>query len=285
MTTISAQGILRSRNAAGGGEHILSTLLLTYPRFIHAEFMTHRLFSRNAASSRAIPFEKQLAALLADPAVPLHWGAHQKGMQANTELDGNALAMAQLAWQEAMEAAVHHARAMHEAGAHKQIVNRIIEPYTHIKVLVSATEWDNFLDLRNHPAAEPHMQILARAIQEVLETFPVQDLRPGQWHLPFVGGPEVYEEMWKQDALALCVARCASTSYKTVDDFDMTLDRARPLHDQFLNSRPQHASPLEHAAQADARNPSGNNGHGLWENPEQHANFVGFRQYRHNAHD
>lgn len=279
MTTISAQGILRSRNVAGGGRHVLSTLLLTYPRFIHSEFMTHRAMSRNAASSRAIPFEKQLAALRADPAIPLHWGAHQKGMQANTELEGNALAMAQLAWNEAMEAAIDHAVRMHEAGAHKQIVNRIIEPYTHIKVLVSATEWDNFLELRDHPAAEPHMQLLAKAVREVLDTFPIQDLEPGQWHLPFVGGPEVYEEMFRADALAFCVARCASTSYKTVDNFDMTLERALPLHDQFVNSRPQHASPLEHAAQADDWIlPQDEE---VWAHPHQHANFVGFRQYRH----
>lgn len=279
MTTISAQSILRSRNVAGGGRHVLSTLLLTYPRFIHAEFMTHRVFSRNAASSRAIPFEKQLAALLADPAIPLHWGAHQKGMQANDEIED--IAAAQRAWEMGMGAAIATAEELHKMGLHKQIVNRIIEPYTHIKVLVSATEWDNFLELRVHPAAEPHMQLLARAIRDELDTAPIQDLKPGQWHLPFVGGPEVYEEMFRPDALAFCVARCASTSYKTVDNFDMTLERALPLHDQFVKSRPQHASPLEHAAQADERNPSGNNGHGLWANPDQHANFVGFRQYRH----
>lgn len=279
MTTISAKSILRSRNVAGGGEHILSTLLLTYPRFIHAEFMTHRAMSRNAASSRAIPFDKQLAAMLADPAIPLHWGAHQKGMQADGQIDDTA--MAEQVWRNGMAAAVIAAQTLHELGLHKQVVNRIIEPYTHIKVLVSATEWDNFLDLRDHPAAEPHMQLLAKAVRHELDTAPIQDLEPDQWHLPFVGGPEVYEEMFRADALAFCVARCASTSYKTVDDFDMTLERALPLHDQFVNSRPQHASPLEHAAQADSRNPSGNNGHGLWSNPEQHANFVGFKQYRH----
>jgi hypothetical protein len=245
--------------------------------------MTHRVMSRNAASSRAIPFERQLEAMLADPAVPLHWGAHQKGMQANAELEEPERLKAEMTWLDAMNAAAAHATMMHRLGAHKQITNRIIEPFTHIKVLVSATEWDNFLELRDHPAAEPHMQLLAKAVRHELDTAPIQDLEPGEWHLPFVGGPSVYEEMFRPDALAFCVARCASTSYKTVDNFDMTLDRALPLHDQFLNSKPQHASPLEHAAQADDRYFSGT-GNGRWKHEHEHANFRGFRQYRHMDH-
>lgn len=279
MTTISANSILRTRNSAGGGQHVLSTLLLTYPRFIHAEFMTHRVMSRNAASSRAIPFEKQLAALRADPAMPLHWGAHQKGMQADNQIDETERAVE--IWTSAMDHAIAHAEEMHRLGAHKQVVNRIIEPFTHIKVLVSATEWDNFLALRNHPAAEPHMQLLAKAIQEQLEEAPIQTLDPGHWHLPFVDYSPDDDADLLDGLIPLCVARCASTSYKTVDNFDMTMEKAMELHDQFVHSRPQHASPLEHAALLDGRNPSGNNGHGLWNNPEQHANFVGFRQYRH----
>lgn len=280
MTTISAHSILRTRNSARGGAHVLSTLLLTYPRFIHAEFMTHRVMSRNAASSRAIPFERQLDAMLANPAVPLHWGAHQKGMQANRELEEPERLKAEMTWLDAMNAAAAHATMMHRLGAHKQITNRIIEPFTHIKVLVSATEWDNFLELRDHPAAEPHMQLLAQAIKHELDHAPIQTLDPGHWHLPFVDYSPDDDADLLDGLIPLCVARCASTSYKTVDNFDMTMEKATELHDQFVHSRPQHASPLEHAALLDDTYFSGT-GDGLWKHGSEHANFVGFRQYRH----
>lgn len=269
MTTITASTILRSRNGHHGP--VLSTLLLRYPRFIHAEFMTHRVFSRNAASSRAIPFEKQLSAMLADPAVPLVWGSNKPGMQAGAELGGSAREYAIQDWLQAMNEAALRATSLHERGAHKQIVNRVIEPFTHILTLVSATEWENFLELRDHEAAEPHMAMLARAIRHELDTAPVQNLLPGEWHLPFCAG--VREA--SPPVLALSVGRCASTSYKTVEGFDMTAERAKALHDQFVSSRPQHASPLEHVAKADW--PVAGNG---WQHPSQHRNFVGFRQYR-----
>lgn len=293
MTTISATSILRSRNAARP-EKVLSTILCRYPRFIHAEMMTHRAFSRNAASSRAIPLKKQIAAVIEDPAVPLWWGKEQKGMQAHEELTGMDRENAKDVWYGALHLAVESALRLADLGAHKQIVNRIIEPFTHITVLISATEWDNFLELRDHPAAEPHMQMLARAIRHELETTPVQTLQPGEWHLPFVtaerwtDGAQFFvtsddeADLSHDDAIRLSVGRCASTSYKTVDGFDMTLERATALHDRFVNERPQHASPLEHVAKADVwyDGSQGTYGSG-WGRRDQHANFVGFRQYRH----
>lgn len=275
MTTISAKTILRSRNTAAPG-CVLSTLLLRYPRFIHSEFMTHRAFSRNAASSRAIPFEKQLAAVREDPATPLFWGAEKKGMQGGEELTGAALYQAQSAWDRACRDAIHAANVLHMSLAHKQIVNRVIEPFTHITVLVSATEWGNFLELRDHDAAEPHMRMLAQAIRRELETGPIQDLHPGEWHLPFVET----NEFGLDASIRLSVGRCASTSYKTVDGFDMTLERASVLHDQFRDARPQHASPLEHVACADDIYMD-RLGEWGWRWSSQHGNFDGFRQYRH----
>jgi hypothetical protein len=246
-------------------------MLLKYPRFIHAEFMTHRAFSRNAASSRAIPFEKQLSAMYRDPAVPLVWGSNQKGMQAGAELEHEETLKAEREWLDAMEEAARYAGRLWERGCHKQIVNRVIEPFTHIVVLVSATEWANFLELRDHEAAEPHMRLLAQAIRHELETAPIQRLEPGEWHLPFTGTKEA-----SPAAIAHSVACAASTSYKTVEGFDMSPEAAKRLHDQFVNSRPQHASPLEHVARVDGN--VMDNDH--WQFPRDHGNFVGFRQYR-----
>lgn len=302
MTTISANTILRSRNASAP-DKVLSTLLLRYPRFIHAEFMTHRVFSRNAASSRAIPVAKIIDSILADTAMPLHWGANQQGMQADNECDAlldnpwYAGPIAKFhtlrreeAWMRARDVAITAARAFDAAGYHKQVVNRLLEPFMHITVLASATEWDNFLELRDHKDAEPHIQMLAREVRKCLDGDPIQELQPGQWHLPFVGDEDRHNLEDTKGAInalkALSVARCASTSYKTVDGFDMTLEKAIELHDKLVGSRPIHASPCEHVAQADefyggGYNESTDKFDDLnWGYPKEHANFQGFRQYR-----
>lgn len=299
MTTISAKTILRSRNASAPNK-VLSTLLLRYPRFIHAEFMTHRVFSRNAASSRAIPVKKMIDDILADTAMPIHWGAAQKGMQADSECNAefylpgyNVPFSRQEAWLKARDKAIEIAECFAEAGYHKQVINRLLEPFLHITVLVSATEWDNFLELRDHKDAEPHIQMLAREIRQCLEDeSTVQTLEPGQWHLPFAKIEDLYltdetrredNEYLRRSARILSVARCASTSYKTTDGFDMTMERAETIYEK-LNTKPLHASPFEHVAQADKYNPGNERGihtwAPYWENKAQHGNFVGFRQLR-----
>ena len=320
MTTISAKTILRSRNAARP-DKVLSTLLLRYPRWIHAEQRTHRVISlgegleiheptpslmadpnlsRNAASSRAIPVKKLIQDVISDPAIPIFWGKNQPGMQAAEETDdlvalpvpavlrGNPLVDREAAWLAARDMAVKFAKAYEESGYHKQIVNRLLEPFSHITVLVSATEWDNFLELRDHPDAEPHIQMLAREIRKCLEDeSTIQTLQPGEWHLPFIDIVEVAGLVSLEDRIKLSAARCASTSYKTVDGFDMTLERAQAIFDKLVTSKPIHASPLEHVAQADdwvsydkADRPWANSEFG-WANSAQHGNFEGFRQYRH----
>lgn len=299
MTTISATTVLRSRNA-DRPDKVLSTLLLRYPRFIHAEFMTHRAFSRNAASSRAVPVSKLIADVRENPVVPLHWGKNQPGMQASEETSEkityslghtsggvfkgfNEYAQTPTAsWLRARDMAVQMAQAFHDAGYHKQIVNRLLEPFAHITVLVSATEWDNFLELRDHPDAEPHIAMLAREIRACLEREDdIVDLAPGEWHMPFISDEE-RASFVSSDLVMLSTARCASTSYKTVDGFDMTLERATAVYHKLIDSHPMHASPAEHVAMADRwvrTGPSIKEPH--WLRGNQHGNFHGFRQLRH----
>lgn len=269
MTTISAKSVLSSARF-GNPEKRIDTMLLRYPRFIHAEFMTHRMFSRNASSSRAIPVEKLIQSAIDDPAIPLHWGKNQRGMQADKEhagwvkiYDGPVLVDEVPnvdAWLRARDQAVQMARDFSYAGYHKQIVNRLLEPFTHITVVVTSTNWSNFLHLRDHPDAEPHIQILAREVRKALDGAVVQKLRPGEWHLPFTDVVDEHGEPSRlmggealKNALRLSVSRCASTSYKTVDGFDMTLERAIELHDKLVGMDPLHASPCEHQAMADSQ--------------------------------
>lgn len=328
MTTISAYNILSSCNEAAPHK-VLSTLLLRYPRFIHAELLTHRVFSRNAASSRAIPVKKMIDDILADTAMPIHWGANQKGMQADKECDAKLILPkfigqvapsgivtddgfiyerkelmfdSQSAWLEARDNAIRVARAFDAAGYHKQVINRLLEPFLHITVLVSATEWDNFLALRDHKDAEPHIQMLAREVRKCMGQANTAMLKPGEWHLPFVEwhrndeGKQVFpvrledhgvKMLTLEEARKLSVARCASTSYKTVDGFDMTLDKAQEVFDKLVTSKPLHASPLEHVAMVDdgamVESSTWDNPYPKWEwnNPLDHGNFVGFCQFRH----
>lgn len=306
MTTIYAKTVLRSRNASRPGK-VLSTLLLRYPRWIHAELMTHRVFSRNAASSRAIPVPKLIRDMFRDPAHPLHWGRNMKGMQAAEQLSGLRLLVVKALWYAAMFIAGSIAYFMHLCGAHKQVVNRLLEPFSHITVLVSSTEWENFLELRDHKDAEPHIQMLAREIRDCLDDeSKIQHLHVGDWHLPFVTNddwaeaydfirhanyvypnpdePRTASDIAIHNLKKLSVARCASTSYKTVDGFDMTLEKAVQIYDKLVTSKPIHASPTEHVAQVDEWVGPEVGGHlvgsGKWAYAGQHGNFDGFRQLR-----
>ena len=194
-------------------------------------------------------------------------------MQAGEELTGDVLEIAKRVWDLARMDAIGSARALVEVGAHKQLVNRLLEPFTHIRVLVSATDWANFLHLRDHPDAEPHIQILAREVRKCLYQGKPTLLQPGQWHLPYVL-PAERQGLKHEDQLTVSAARCASLSYRTVDGHQMTVERALALREKLVGS-PVHASPFEHQATPDERT-----GGDWWAHPEEHGNFRGWRQYR-----
>ncbi len=256
MTIIKAETILSSKHVDDDVPMVWSGLL-TYPRCIHAEFMTHRVLSKNSASSRAIPVKRLIQDAIDHPYVPLFWGKNMPGMQAQEYFEGAEKEELIAQWLRDRDHAVEKARWYDFKGAHKQIVNRILEPYTHIKVFVTGTQWSNFIALRDHPAAEPHMQLLAKAIREELAKPPMQFLMPGQWHLPWVR----QEDWWRYpagkqphvDLIKLSIARSAHTSYQTVDGREMTYALAVELADRLLASKPLHASPTEHQVQADRR--------------------------------
>ena len=310
MTTISAKMVSDSVSPAGIR---LTTMQLRYPKFIHGELMTHRAFSRNASSSRAIPVERLIQNVLDDTAGPVSWGKNQRGMQADGEhrelvpLDGwfNAngpvtrKVTREEAWSMARDDAIRMARAFSAAGYHKQIVNRLIEPFCHIDVVVTATDWNNFFALRCHPDAQPEMRVLAEKMRDARDQSAPKRLEcdpssPFCWHLPYV---DVGEEMknWPQVPLQECrnnliklsVARCARVSYSQHDGTRPDASVDLKLYERLVGSAPLHASPCEHQATPDelvnkyepgyASEPGG--GH-HWKNPDLHGNLRGFIQYR-----
>jgi thymidylate synthase ThyX len=223
----------------------ITTLSLYYPRFIHAEFMAHRMFSRNASSSRAIPTEKLIQDIIANPVELVYWGKNMKGMQAQEELNKSGKEWAQIQWKVARNEAIIRARRLDDIGTHKQIVNRIIEPYSHIRVCVTATEWDNFFKLRLHPAAQPEMQALAKAMKDAMDASEPRLLTPGQWHLPYVSDEEQVE-YGVTISKTLSVARCARVSYRLHDGTPTHMQADEELYKRLLVE--QHMSPFEHQA-------------------------------------
>lgn len=232
----------------------LTTHLITHPRFILAEVNTHRVFSRNSASSRAIPVEKRIEQILADPFVPEAFGANKKGMQAGETLGDDDQIRAQAFWLRAMDAAIVNARQLALAGVHKQWANRVLEPYCWHTAIVTSTEWDNFFALRCNPEASPEFRKIAEMMRDAMALSKPKELAPGEWHLPLVFD-EDYEQTimqrpeyptWVQERLSkLSVARCARVSYLTHEGKrDINADLV--LYDRLLTSG--HMSPFEHAA-------------------------------------
>ena len=181
---ISAKVIADSIHSETGTR--ITTFELVYPRFIHSEFMTHRIFNRNASSSRAIPTTKLIEQVRSNPVFPSHWGKNQKGMQAAEELSEDARMDAILVWTKASESAAIYAEQLRRGQVHKQIVNRILEPFTHIRVVVTSTSWVNFYGLRDHKDAQPEIRELAQAMKKAHEESQPTKLQWGEWHLPYI---------------------------------------------------------------------------------------------------
>lgn len=268
---ISAKVLADSISPAGVR---VTTMELVYPRFVHAELMTHRVFSRNASSSRAIPVQRALKMIRETPALPVSWRMNQAGMQ-GYEVATDAVAHeAQGVWLTAMAQAIDAAEKLDALGLHKQIVNRLTEPFSHIKVVLTSVWWENWDGLRNHHMAEPTIEALAIKIAEARAASEPKLLQPGEWHLPYVTDEEV-AEVGIETAKKLSTARCARVSYNNHDGKAPTLEADLKLHDALVVSQPIHASPAEHQATPDFKNVKGR-----WSNPRRHGNLTGWQQYR-----
>lgn len=271
---ISVQILKDSINSSNDSR--LTTYLLTFPRFILPEFATHRMLSKNAASTRAIPTQKIIQQIKDNPALPEFWGKNQSGMQAFEELSdeykdatdwyNNLYTPKQHAkriWLEARDEAIKHVEKLLSFGLHKQIAGRILEPWFNITIICSGTEWENFFALRAHKDAQPEFRVLAeKMLEEYNKSIPEiktpRDLDPAEWsynldltnanldwHLPF--GDKMPEGLTKYEQLKVAIARCARLSYLTFDgEENVVKDYA--IFDKLLGGNPLHASPGEHIA-------------------------------------
>lgn len=243
---IEAKVVEDSRSLINGDR--LTTLQLIYPRYIHAELMTHRVFSRNASSSRAIPVEKLVNKALEDPAFFLHIGKNQGGMQANEQVGPEIRRVFEAEWRELMNIAAGYAlRWANDYNIHKQVVNRVMEPWHHICVVVTSSTFTNWDALRRHKDAMPEIHALADAMYMARATSTPRDLDVGEWHLPYISDHE--RQLYHSPELVKAsTARCARTSFMNHDGTTPVLAKDLDLHDKLVIQDPLHASPSEHQA-------------------------------------
>lgn len=196
---IVARVVAHSKSAYSGQEIV--TWEYDAPKCILAEINTHRLFSRNAQSSRAVPVSKVIEQIRNNPVTPIYWGSNQPGMVAGEEIDtpikfwttndsGKTVEVKELSNEEAWKWTANYVaeamQAWEDAGYHKQIVNRIGEAFTMIKGVITATESDNFFHLRVNPTADPFIQELARCMVKAYKQSEHEVLYEGEWHTPYV---------------------------------------------------------------------------------------------------
>jgi hypothetical protein len=236
----------------------LITLEIELHRFVLPEFNTHRSLSRNFQSSRAVPVKQMIEQVRNNPAMPVHWGLNQPGMVAEKELYEVDKNEAKFEWKQAAIQAALMAENLDEIGAHKQIVNRLLEPFMWTKGVSTGTleAWQAFLKLRLHKDAQPEIKALAKQINEAINTSSIVELGPEDWHMPYFG-----DGYWLkgcgislQDALMISTSCTGQVSYRKLDD---TLEKAKKIYGMLnlpengaYKEDPPHFSPTEHQARA-----------------------------------
>lgn len=278
MQVCKARVIAKSKSAVTG--KIITTIEAEFPRIVLAEFNTHKALNRNASSSRAIPVPKMIEQARTNPAFPARFGAANKGMQDAGEHDrpvvfwdanGNLIELSpEEAWRHSANIVADIAEAWHKAGYAKQICNRWIETVQMMKVVITGTEWENFFWLRDHGAADPTIEQLAKVIRKAMDETEAVELQPGEWHVPYynsgywkpsmvqtiAGNGEAFSVVVDsfghslEHALTISSSCCAQVSFRSLDD---TIEKAQGvvaklnLHGEEPDE-PVHASPLEHQA-------------------------------------
>lgn len=236
----------------------LITLEIELHRFVLPEFNTHRSLSRNFQSSRAVPVKQMIEQVRNNPAMPVHWGKNEPGMVANEQVSEGMLQAAKECWVKTAKDAARRAEIFSDMGLHKQIVNRILEPFMWTKGVTTATlkGWEAFLKLRLHKDAQPEIKALAEQIDLVIKHSSVAKLGKDDWHMPYFG-----DGYWLkgcgislEDALMISASCCGQISYRKRDE---SIEKAQKIYGMLnlpengeYKEDPPHFSPTEHQAKA-----------------------------------
>ena len=265
----------------------LTTFQVEFPRIIIAELNTHRTLSRNFSSSRAIPFKAMKEQLQREYFIPSYWGLNKSGMQAEETLSEINKQFAEKYWRDAFNSSLHFTEVLaEEYKVHKQLANRLLEPFTYVKGVVSATEWDNFFHLRAHKDAQPEIQELAYLMKEEMDKSIPITVKETQWHIPWFDYIDddkyslakvdrIYD---RETACMISASLSAQVSYRKED---FSVDRAISIYERLAGSEPKHFSPFEHVAKPLQDKIETGVTHKLLDGTLCSGNFVGWNQYRH----
>lgn len=258
----------------------ITTFELRYPRLVHSEMMTHRQFSRNGRSSRAVPVKTLLAE---EPYVP-PFAYNKPGMQPGEQFPVELQAEAEKIWLEAVRACQDAVAKLNKLGVHKQWANRPLEWFGFIDAVYTSVHWANFKALRDHPAAQYEIYEIATRVLSALENNTPRPLKSGEWHLPYVTLAERESVKGRSilkphdgalsALLKLSTARCARVSYRPFDGKD-TMEAEFDRFKRLVGDIPVHASPAEHQATPDFKHSNG-----IWANRKLHGNLTGYVQHR-----
>ncbi len=272
-------------DSTSNAEIRLISVEVTMARFVLAELNTHRVFSRNSASSRAIPTEKQLKRILSKPYTPREWGQNAAGMSSREILSDNEAETADRLWLAARDCMVVYANRLNgglesikdpelqdilrdkeldkdygsdiltDSKVHKQFVNRLLEPFMYHTVLITATEWNNFFALRINEAAQPEIRRAAELIQKAIDESKPEKLDDKELHMPYIDD-ELRHGFEPEVLKKVATARAARLSYLNQARHKESLTKGKSvreiiqedvnLHDHLVSSG--HMSPLEHVA-------------------------------------
>ena len=242
----------------------LTTFQVRTPTVLWAEILTHRAFSRSAASARAMPSVTYRNYLADDPFIPWHWGKNCKGMQSHEPLPEEEITKAKVVMQRHLQQSLEAHKELEALGIHKQICNRVLAVYAWTDAVITATEWNNFYRLRDHPAAEPHIRDIAAWMNELYQSNTPAELISGEWHLPYTTEEERKD---LEKAKVHSAARCARASYLRLGE-PSTYEQDLKTSNMLLpKGEPPHASPFEHQALALLQ-------------PMEFGNFTGWMQAR-----
>lgn len=252
----------------------ITTFQLKYWLPMHAEFMTHRAFGRNAASNRAIPIAKIIKQVWNNPAYPIWWGKNQSGMQAKEQLSFLRIKACRFAWKWSGRMMCAVVYSLMKLGLHKQTANRLLMPWQFMHVVVTSTDYGNFFELRCHEDAQPEIYAFACRMRQLMKLSKPKQLEHGEWHLPYIREDE--REAWDEELLKdVSAARCCRVSYLNHQGQRSTVEKDLALCDRLVGSRPLHASPFEHQATPDIATSEGE-----YLQPELHGNLNGWVQNR-----
>jgi thymidylate synthase ThyX len=265
--------ILADSLNAETGDRWVTFEISNFPKVLLQELNTHRMLSRNAASSRAMPIAKVIERVKQNPYIPT-FRENQRGMVGKVIHDQERWHKAEQIYRRALESAIHYAEQMAEINIHKEAVNRLLEPFMTVPVIISGTEWQNFFRLRTSPDATPDFQATALLLQELYHSNIPKTLQAGELHCIYA--EHIPDDLPIGDRLKVMSARAARISYRNHGTNHIDIQKDLELAENLI--RDGHLSPLEHIGWALSKEQA------LRLNTRNYQGFLSFRAYWETQH-